>query len=200
MGEEESSAKDDDNIPAIESIPVPSDDGTKPTMSSSLSSTSSTTRTTNKLSGLSQQPLQSHSTPGSYASNLYTLNNVPLNTGTIHFTPNNDNNNNSKPSLGTGPFSSTNVLPNYHGAYSVPYSHTSSPSGVPRYQLPTTTTTTTLYMTSTAPFIGAPSSSSASSSYYYPLQQHPNMTTNNWYHHHQYSQTSSEAQQFGPPQ
>jgi hypothetical protein len=202
MGEEESSAKDDDDIPFVESTSiVPVDDTTKLTTSSS-SSTSSTTRTTNKISGLSQQPLQSHSTPGSYASNLYALNNVLSNTGTIHFTPNNNNNNNnnSTPSLGTGPFSSPNFPQHYHGAYSAPYSHMPPPSGAPNY--PLVTTTTTLYMTSTAPFVSAPSSSSSSSvslSYHYPPPQYPNMTTNNWYHY-QHSQTPYGTQQYGHPQ
>jgi hypothetical protein len=197
MGEEESSVKDDedaDNLPVTESTSVPTDDTTKSTTSSSTL----TARTTNKTSGLSQQPLQCHSTPGSYASNLYTLNNVPSNTGTIHFTP---NNNNSTPNLGTGPFSSPNIFQNYRGAYPNPYSHMPPPSiGVPRYPLTATSTTATSYMTSTTPFVSAPSSSSSvSSSYHYPPQQHSNMTTNNWYNY-QHSQTSSGAQQFGHPQ
>jgi len=200
MGEEESSVKDDDNLPVAESTSVPIDDTTKPTTSSSSSSTFSITRTMNQMSGPSQQPLQCHSTPGSYASNLYALNNVPSNTGTIHFMPNNsnnNNNNNSTPNLGTGPFSSPNIPQNYRGAYPVPYSHIPPPTGMPRYPL-TATTTTTLYMTSTAPFVSAPSSS-ISSSYHYPPQQHSNMTTNNWYSY-QHSQAPSGAQQFGHPQ
>jgi len=201
MGEEESSVKDDDNLPLAESTSVPTDDTTKPTTSPSSSSTLLTTRTTNKTSELPQQPLQCHSTPGSYASNLHALNNVPPNTGTIHFTPNNSNNtttnNNSTPNLGTGPFSSSNIPENYRGAYPVPYSHLPPPTGMPRYSL-TATTTTTLYMTSTAPFVSAPSSS-VSSSYRYPSQQHSNMTTNNWYSD-QHSQAPSGAPQFGHPQ
>jgi len=206
MGEEESSVKDDDDLPVAESTSVPTDDTNKPATSSfsSSSSTSSITRTTNKIDGFSQQPLQCHSTPGSYASNLYALNNVTSNTGTIHFTPNNNNNNNnnhnnSTPSLGTGPFSSPNIPQNYRGAYPVPYSHMPLSTGTPRYPI-TATTTTTLYMTSTAPFVTAPSSSSSvSSSYHYPPQQHSNLTTNNWYNY-QHSQASSGAQQFGHPQ
>jgi len=198
MGEEESSVKDDDNLPVTESTSVPTDDTIKTTTSPSSSSTFSTTRTTNEMSELSQQPLQCHSTPGSYASNLYALNNVPLNTGTIHFTPNNSNtNNNSTPNLGTGPFSSPNIPENYRGAYPVPYSHVPTPTGMPRYSL-TATTTTTLYMTSTAPFVSAPSSS-VSSSYHYSPQQHSNMTINNWYSY-QHSQAPSGAPQFGHPQ
>lgn len=198
MGEEESSVKDDDDgdPPATESNSVSTDDITKSTTTSSsaVSSTSSTIKTTNKTGGFIQQSLQCHSTPGSYASNLYALNNVPSNTGTIHFTPNN----NSTSNLGTGPFSSPNIPQNYRGAYSVPYSHMPPPStGVPRYRL-TATTTNTLYMTSTAPFVSTPSSS-ISSSYHYPPQQHSNMTTNNW-HNYQHSQASSGAQQFGHPQ
>ncbi|CAF2544863.1 unnamed protein product [Rotaria sp. Silwood2] len=206
MGEEESSAKDDD-IPVVESTLVPTDDTTKSTTLSS-SSTSSTTRTTNKISGLSQQPLQCHSTPGSYASNLYTLTNVPSNTGTIHFTPNTNtttttttnNTNNSTPNLGTGPYSSPNFPQHYHGAYSAPYSHMPPPPLIPRYPL-AATTTTTLYMTSTAPFVSAPSSSSSSvsSSYHMTSQQHPNMTNNKWYHY-QNPQTPYGTQQYGHPQ
>lgn len=198
MGEEESSVKDDDNIPVAESISVPTDDTTKPI----TSSTSSNTRTTNKLSGISQQPFQSHSTPGSYASNLYALNNVSSNTGTIHFTPNTTTNTtNSTSNFGTGPFSSPNIPQHYRGAYPVPYSQLQPPTGAPRYSL-TATTATTLYVTSTASFVNAPSSSpssSVSSSYHYPPQQHSNMTTNNWYNY-QHSQTQSGAQQFGHPQ
>ena len=59
MGEEESSAKDDDDSPTIESTSITSDEPTK--------TTSNTT----------SDSLQTH------ASNLYTLN-----TGAIHFTPN----------------------------------------------------------------------------------------------------------------
>jgi len=73
MGEEESSAKDDDD-----------DNDNPPTI---------TLDETSKITFSSQSSLQSHSTPGSYAANLYTLNNTSLNTGAIHFTPN------------TGPFS-----------------------------------------------------------------------------------------------
>jgi hypothetical protein len=152
-------------------------------------------KTTNKTNTLTHQPLQCHSTPGSYASNLYTLNNVPSNTGTIHFTPNNTNNN-STPNLGTGLFSSPNIPQNYRGAYPVPYSHI-PPSRYP-YTVTTTTTTSTFYMTSTAPFVSTPSSS-VSSSYNYPPPQHANMSTNNWYNY-QHSQTPSGAQQFGHPQ
>ncbi|CAF3525813.1 unnamed protein product [Rotaria sp. Silwood1] len=203
MGEEESSVKDDD-IPVVETTSVPTDDTTKPTTSSS-STTSSTIRTTNKMSGLSQQPLQCHSTPGSYAANLYSLTNIPSNTGTIHFTPNtttnNTNNNNSTPNLGTGPYSSPNFPQHYHGAYSTPYSHMPPPPLIPRYPL-AATTTTTLYMTSTAPFVSAPSSSSSSSvssSYHLTSQQHSNMTTTNWYHY-QNPQTPYGTQQYGHPQ
>ncbi|CAF3544289.1 unnamed protein product [Rotaria sordida] len=204
MGEEESSAKDDDDIPVVESTPVPTDDTTKPI---TLSSTSSTIRTTNKMSGVSQQPLQCHSTPGSYASNLYTLTDAPSNTGTIHFTPNNTNtttttnSNNSTPNLGTGPYSSPNFPQHYRGAYPTPYSHMPPPPLIPRYPL-AATTTTTLYMTSTAPFVSAPSSSSSSSvssSYHMTPQQHQNMTTNNWYHY-QNPQTPYGTQQYGHPQ
>jgi hypothetical protein len=200
MGEEESSVKDDDDVPVTESTPLPTDDSTKTTTSFPSSATSSTTRTTNNMTGFSQQPLQCHSTPGSYASDLYALNNVPANTGTIHFTPNNNNNNNSTPNLGTGPFSSPNFPQHYRSPYPAPYSHLLQPSlGVPRYPLPATTTTT-LYMTSTAPFVSAPSSSSSvSSSYHYPPQQHPNMTTNNWYPY-QHPQTPYGTQQYGHPQ
>ncbi|CAF3070377.1 unnamed protein product [Rotaria socialis] len=201
MGEEESSAKDDEDNPVVELTPVSTDDTNKPT-TSPLSSTSSTTRTANNMSGFSQQSLQCHSTPGSYASNLYALNNVPSNTGAIHFTPNN-NSNNSTPNLGTGPYSSPNFPQHYRGAYPTPYSHMPPPPLIPRYPLVAATTTTTLYMTSTAPFVSAPSSSSSpssvSSSYNVAPQQHPNMATNNWYHY-QHSQTPYGIQQYGPPQ
>jgi hypothetical protein len=190
MGEEESSTTDDDNLPTTDSTFVSTDDSNKTT-------TSSTTKTTTKTNSLSHQPLQCHSTPGSYASNLYALNNVPSNTGTIHFTPNNTNNN-STPNLESGLFS-PNIPQNYRGAYPVPYSHMPPPTVSPRYPY-TTTTTTSPYMTSTAPFVNAPSSSSSvSSSYNYPPQQHANMSTNNWYNY-QHSQTPSGAQQFGHPQ
>ncbi|CAF1599395.1 unnamed protein product, partial [Adineta ricciae] len=196
MGEEESSAKDDDDndTPTTEpSVLSTTDDNTK-TMSSS------TIRSTTKMSGFSQLPLQCHSTPGSYASDLYAVNNVSSNTGTIHFTPNNNTNNNSTPNLGTGPFSSPNFPQHYRNTFTGPYSHLlPTPSGVARYPLPVTTTTNTLYMTSTAPFMSAPPSS-ASSSYHYPLQpplpQHPN----NWYHHYQHSQAPYGTQQYGHPQ
>ena len=199
MGEEESSVKDDDddnpsNITEPTFVPT-TDDTTKPP---TTSPSTSTTRTTNQMGDLSQQPpLQCHSTPGSYASNLYTLNNVPLNSGTIHFTPNNSNNN-STPNLGPGLFSSPNIPQNYRGAYPMPYSHMPPPTTSPRYPLTTTTPNTGLYMTSTPPFISGPSSS-ISSSYHYPPQQHPSMTTNNWYNY-QHSQPSSGTQQFGHPQ
>ncbi|UJR37856.1 hypothetical protein I4U23_030546 [Adineta vaga] len=192
MGEEESSAKDDDDdIPTVEVTPLSTDDSTKTALSS-------TTRSTNKMNGFSQPPLQCHSTPGSYASDLYTLNNVPSNTGTIHFTPNNNTNNNSTANLGTGPFSSPNFPQHYRNTFTGPYSHLlPTPPGVPRYPIPATTTTT-LYMTSTAPFISAPLSS-VSSSYHYPPQQHPNLSTNNWYHY-QHPQTPYGTQQYGHPQ
>jgi len=195
MGEEESSVKDDDDdVPTVEATSVSTDEIMKPISCSSSSSTSSSTKTTNTMSELSQQqqqPLQCHSTPGSYASNLYTLNNVPLNTDTIHFTPNN----NSTPTLGTGSFSSPNFSQHYRG----PYSHMPPSSVPPRYPLPSTTTTT-LFMTSTAPYASAPSSSSnLSSSYHYPSPEHPNMTTNNWYSY-QHQSTPYETQQYGHPQ
>ena len=176
MGEEESSAKDDDDLPTTDSTFVPNNDSNK-------SSSSSTTRSNTQT----PQSLQCHSTPGSYASNLYALNNVPSNTGTIHFTPNHTNN--STPNLGPGLFSSPNIPQNYRGAYPVPYSH------IPpqRYPYNTATTTSSVYMASTGP------SSSSSSSYNYPPPQHANMSTNNWYNY-QHSQTPSGAQQFGHPQ
>lgn len=192
MGEEESSVKDDDeDVPAIESSTATVDDANK-------TSTASLTKPANKPSGPSQQPLQCHSTPGSYASNLYALNNVPSNTGAIHFTPNN----NSTPAHGAGPFSSPNFPQQYRGPYSAPYSHMPPPSSAPRYPLPVTTTTT-LYMTSTAPFVSAPSSSSAgslSSSYHYAAQQHPQMTAANTWYHYPPQQTPYGAQQYGHPQ
>lgn len=85
MGEEESSAKDDDddnnditttnnnnnnNNSTTESIILTSDEPSKNSLNSS------------------QSLFSSHSTPGSYASNLYNLNNTSLNTNAIHFTPN----------------------------------------------------------------------------------------------------------------
>lgn len=198
MGEEESSAKDDDDTPTTESASVSTDDTSKTTTISS-STTPANTKPTSKTSGLTQQSLQCHSTPGSYASNLYALNNVPSNTGTIHFTTNN-NTNNSTPNLGTGPYSSPNFPQTFRGAYPAPYSHMPPPPLIPRYPLPTTTTNT-LYMTSTAPFVSAPSSSpsSVSSAYNVTPHQHPNITNNNWYHY-QHSQTPYGTQQYGPPQ
>jgi len=98
MGEEESSAKDDDdddnnnNLPTIEPTSITSDDTSKITFNRSTNS--------------SQSLLQSHSTPGSYASNLYALNNTSSNTAAIHFTPNT-----------IGPFSQQQ----YRGVYSSPY-------------------------------------------------------------------------------
>jgi len=102
MGEEESSAKDDDdddnnnnnNLSTIETTSLTSDDTSKNTFNKSINS--------------SQSLLQSHSTPGSYASNLYALNNTSSNTGAIHFTPNTNT---------TGPFSQQQ----YRGVYSSPY-------------------------------------------------------------------------------
>ena len=193
MGEEESSVKDDDDdVPAIESSAATVDDGNK-------TSTASLTKPANKPSGPSQQPLQCHSTPGSYASNLYALNNVPSNTGTIHFTPNN----NSTPAHGQDRFLRLIFL---SSIVDLTLRHTLTchlPSSAPRYPLPVTTTTT-LYMTSTAPFVSAPSSSSTgsvSSSYHYAAQQHPQMTAaNNWYHYPQQQQTPYRAQQYGHPQ
>jgi hypothetical protein len=97
MGEEESSAKDDDddnNNPTIESISITPDETSKITL--------------NKPTISPQPSLQSHSTPGSYASNLYALNDTSSNTGAIHFTPNTNS---------TGPFSQQQYL----GVYSSPY-------------------------------------------------------------------------------
>jgi hypothetical protein len=103
MGEEESSAKDDDDDSStIESTSMTSDESTK--------TTSNTTS-------------DSHSTPSSYASNLYTLN-----IGAIHFTPNINS---------TGPFSQQQ----YHGSY---YSEMPL-APPPRYPI------ATLYMSSTIP-------------------------------------------------
>jgi hypothetical protein len=195
MGEEESSVKDDDDAPAPDTVSVPTDESAKP-ISSTASSTSSATRTANKQSGPSQQhqqqPLQCHSTPGSYASNLYALNNASSNIGTIHFSPNH----NSTPSVGAGPYSSPNFPQHYRGNYSAPYSHVPPPHSVPRYPL-AATTANTLYMTSTAPFVNA--SSSSSSSYHNPPSQAAHMTPNPWYPY-PHQQTPYGAQQYGHPQ
>jgi hypothetical protein len=98
MGEEESSAKDDDddnnNLFTIESTSITSDDTSKNTF--------------NKPTNSSQSLLQSHSTPGSYASNLYTLNNTSSNTAAIHFTPNTNT---------IGPFSQQQYLGVYASQY-----------------------------------------------------------------------------------
>ena len=97
MGEEESSTKDDDddindnnNNPTIESTSITSDDPIKTTSSSTTTLTSP--KLSNKTTNSSQQSFQSRSTPNSYASNLYALNN----TGAIYFTPSANS---------TGPFS-----------------------------------------------------------------------------------------------
>lgn len=200
MGEEESSAKDDDDVPTNEPNSSTADEVNKvniPLTTPNLPST----RTNNKInSGPSQQqqqlPLQCHSTPGSYASNLYALNNMPSNTGTIHFTPNH----NSTPTLGLGPFSSPNFPQHYRAPYSAPYSHMPTPgsSANPRYSLPVTTNNNP-YMTPSAQFASAPSSASISSSYHYPTSQHPAMANNNWYHYPP-QQTPYGTQQYGHPQ
>ena len=193
MGEEESSVKDDDDASVTDTVSVPTDESAKPVSSTA----SSATRTTNKQSGPSQQqqqqqqPLQCHSTPGSYASNLYALNNASSNIGTIHFSPNH----NSTPSMGAGPYSSPNFPQHYRGNYSAPYSHVPPPHSVPRYSL-AAATANTLYMTSTAPFVNASSSSSA---YHNPPSQPAHMTTNPWYPY-PHQQTPYGAQQYGHPQ
>jgi len=102
MGEEESSAKDDD------------DNDNPPTITSDETSII--------------KSLQSHSTPGSYASNLYALNNTSSNTGAIHFTPN------------IGPFSQQQYL----GVY--------PPMPLPSYP------TATVYMSSSSNYPVQPSS------------------------------------------
>lgn len=197
MGEEESSIKDDDDDLGSDSTINPSDDPLKSTMSPP--STSSTQRATNKVTGHSQAPLQSHSTPGSYASNLYTLNNVQPTTGTIHF----NTHNSSTPNVGSGPYSSINMSQNYRNTYSIPYSHVPShPSGnIPRY--PLSSTANSPYMPQSTPFMNAPtsslSSSSSASSYPYSPQQYSNLTTNNWYNH-SYPSAPSGTQTFGHPQ
>jgi hypothetical protein len=92
MGEEESSAKDDDddeNPPTVEMTSITSDEPSQITFPS-------------------QSSLQSHSTPGSYASNLYALNNTSPNIAAIHFTPNTNT---------TGPFSQQQYRPVYSSPY-----------------------------------------------------------------------------------
>jgi hypothetical protein len=143
MGEEESSAKDDDddgnNAPTIEFTSITSDETSKITL--------------NKSPNSSQSTLQSHSTPGSYASNLYALNNTSLNTGAIHFTPNTNT---------TGPFSQQQ----YHGVYSPPYPPMPLvPSPSARYP-----TGATFYMSSSSNYPVQPSSNPW---YHYQQQQTP---------------------------
>jgi len=118
MGEEESSAKDDD------------DDDNPPPPPPIIESTSDET---SRITFPSQSSLQSHSTPGSYASNLYALNN----TGTIHFTPNTNT---------IGPFSQQQ----YRGVYSSPYPQMPLPP--PNYP------TTAVYMPSPSNYPVQPSS------------------------------------------
>lgn len=197
MGEEESSVKDDDDDPSPDSTTNPSDDPSKST--TSPLSASSTLRATNKPSGHSQTSLQSHSTPGSYASNLYTLNNVQPNAGAIHFNP---HNNDSTPNIGSGPYSTANMPQNYRNTYSIPYSHI--PPGNPsRY--PLSSTSNPSYMPpplQSAPFMNALTSSqspSSSNSYPYTPQQYSNLTTNNWYNY-SYPSGPSGTQTFGHPQ
>ncbi|CAF2511269.1 unnamed protein product [Rotaria sp. Silwood2] len=151
MGEEESSTKDDDddinnnnNNPIIDSTTITSDEPTTTTSSSTTSLTSTKTSNNNSVSSL-----QSHSTPGSYASNLYNLNNTSSNPGPIHFNTNS-----------TGPFSQQQ----YRGAYSTLYP-----------QMPLTPSvhypTTTLYMPSSSS--NYPIHSSLNSWYHYQQQQNP---------------------------
>ena len=191
--------KYDDDL-CSDSTTNPSDDPTKLTTTPpSISSTQQ--RATNKVTGHSQAPLQSHSTPGSYASNLYTLNNVQPNTGAIHF----NIHNNSTPNVGSGPYSSPNMSQNYRNPYSIPYSTIPlhPPGSIPRYPLPPTTTNPS-YMPSSAPFMNAPTSSqstssSSISSYPYSSQPYSNLTTNSWYNY-SHSTTPSGTQTFGHPQ
>ncbi|CAF1248289.1 unnamed protein product [Rotaria sp. Silwood1] len=145
MGEEESSIKDDDDInnnnPTSDSTTITSDEPTKTTLPSTTSLTSTKT---------SVSSLQSHSTPGSYASNLYNLNNTSSNTGLIHFNPNTNS---------TGPFSQQQ----YRGAYSPVYPQMPLASSV-RYP------TATFYMPpSSSP--NYPIQSSLNSWYHYQQQQ-----------------------------
>ncbi|CAF0863378.1 unnamed protein product [Rotaria sp. Silwood1] len=147
MGEEESSTKDDDddinnnNNPTSDSTTITSDEPTKTTLPSTTSLTSTKT---------SVSSLQSHSTPGSYASNLYNLNNTSSNTGLIHFNPNTNS---------TGPFSQQQ----YRGAYSPVYPQMPLASSV-RYP------TATFYMPpSSSP--NYPIQSSLNSWYHYQQQQ-----------------------------
>lgn len=198
MGEEESSVKEDDDSTNEPNSTV-TDELSKTNQPSAFSNSTSFPRATNKVNGPSSQqqlPLQCHSTPGSYASNLYALNNIPSNTGTIHFTPNH----NSTPTLGLGPFSSPNFPQHYRAPYSAPYSHmpTVVPSTGQRYSMPVTTTNNP-YMTSAAPFASNPPSNSMSPSYHYPPPQHQAMANNSWY---QYAsqQTPYGTQQYGHPQ
>jgi len=92
MGEEESSTKDEDDNPTIESNIITFDESTTTPISTKIS---------NNTIGCSQSSLQTHSTLDNY----YTLNN----TGIIQFTPNTNS---------TGSFPQHQ----YHNAYSVPYS------------------------------------------------------------------------------
>lgn len=144
MGEEESSAKDDDdddnttNNSTIEPTSITSDETSKITL----------TKPTNS----SQSLLQSHSTPGSYASNLYALNNTSLNANVIHFTPNTNT---------TGPFSQQQ----YRGIYSSPYPPMPL---VPPVRYPNTT----VYMPPSTNYPVQPSSNP-----WYPYQQQQQQQT-----------------------
>ncbi|CAF0946582.1 unnamed protein product [Rotaria sordida] len=151
MGEEESSTKDDDdnnnnNNSIIDSTTITSDEPTKTTSSSTTSLTSNKT---------SSSSFQSHSTPGSYASNLYNLNNISSsNTGTIHFNPNTNS---------TGPFSQQQQ--SYRGAYSTLYPQMPLASSSVRYP------NGTFYMPPSSSSSNYPIQSSLNPWYHYQQQQ-----------------------------
>lgn len=107
MGEEESSAKDDDDDnPTNDSTGTKSDEKLKNT--SPPTTTVSSTKTLSKTTNSSHSSFQSHSTPSSFASNLYALNNTSPSPGLMLFNPNTNS---------TGPFSQQKYRNTYPNAY-----------------------------------------------------------------------------------